>query len=52
MYEGNWNKDDFSGIGRLIDLRFGRTVVVEGIWTNNGTVFNGTITVDDIIVNQ
>ena len=52
MYEGNWNKNNFSGLGRLIDIRFGRTIVFEGNWSNKGTVFSGTINVDDVIVQQ
>jgi len=52
MYEGNWNKNNFSGLGRLIDIRFGRIIVLQGNWSNKGTVFSGRITVDDIIVQQ
>jgi hypothetical protein len=52
IYEGTWSKNIFKGLGRLIDSRFDRMVVLDGTWTLQGTQFSGKITVDDIIVNQ
>jgi hypothetical protein len=39
----------FFGKGMLLDVVFGHKVIIDGEWTDKGTIFNGFLTVDGFL---
>ena len=47
LFEGIFKKGQFNGKGRLIDLRDGLYVLLEGIWSHSGTMFQGSVSTEN-----